>query len=333
MIEVDGRYGEGGGQILRSSLALSVITGEKIRIRGIRAKRPKPGLKPQHLEAVKAVSKIASGKLEGARIGSTELIFEPGYVRGGRYKFDIGTAGSVTLLLQTVIPLLIFSNEKSILEVRGGTDVRWSPSADYFGHVFLALLEKGNIGINFDMVRRGYYPKGCGLVRVEIEPSRARSMNFMGRGPMKKVWGIVHSNLREEITHRLAESIEARAKIEEERSNAISQGIGITLMAEYEETVLGSCLLGERGIRAEDVGRKCSSELEKEMRSGATLDLHALDQLIPYIALFGGAARARKLSGHASTNLYVSEIFLGDIFDIEENLGWISVSSRGSRGI
>ena len=124
MIEVDGRYGEGGGQILRSSLALSVITGEKIRIKGIRAKRPKPGLKPQHLEAVKAVSKIASGKLEGGKIGSTELIFEPGYVRGGRYKFDIGTAGSVTLLLQTVIPLLIFSDEKSILEVRGGTDVR-----------------------------------------------------------------------------------------------------------------------------------------------------------------------------------------------------------------
>ncbi len=330
MIEVDGGYGEGGGQILRSSLTFSAITGKETRIRGIRVKRPNPGLRAQHLAAVKATSIITSGRLEGAKIGSTEIIFKPGKIKGGRYEFDIGTAGSITLLLQTLIPILIFSNAESYLEVRGGTDVKWSPSIDYFKMLFLELLERRGIRARCEVIRRGYYPKGGGLVRAEVLPSVPRALNFEDRGREKRIWGRLHSNLHEEITKRLIRSIEG-IEIDEERSNAISPGIGITLFAEYKRSTLGSCALGERGVRAEKVGRKCQEKLKEEMSSKATLDVHAMDQLIPYISLFGGVAKARELSRHASTNIYVAERFLEKVFKVEGSSEGVIISSKGAR--
>jgi RNA 3'-phosphate cyclase len=329
MIEVDGGWGEGGGQILRSSLALSAITGQETKIVNIRVRRPNPGLRPQHLMALKAVSKITSGEFSGGSVGSTEIRFKPGYVKGGEYEFDIGTAGSITLLLQTIVPVLMFADRESRLRVRGGTDVEWSPSMDYFRYLFLELLGRNGLRARCEIERRGYYPKGGGSVRAQVQPIQGqRALDFRSRGEQKRIWGRIHSNLRGEVTDRLVRSV--KGEVEVERSDAISPGIGITLFADYGKTILGSCALGERGVRAKEVGRRCWEELKMEIDSKATLDLYAMDQMIPYMGLFGGAGRARELSLHASTNIHVAEIFLGCGFKVEESSGGVFVFRASS---
>lgn len=168
MIEIDGAYGEGGGQSIRSSLTLSAITKKPVRIFNIRAGRPNPGLQMQHLTAAKAVRNVCRGTLTGAELHSTELTFEPGEIIGGEYEFNIGTAGATTLVAQTVLPIALFGNKKSNFLIHGGTHVMKSPGYDYFENVFIPAISKFGVKTVSELVKTGYYPKGGGLIKVSL---------------------------------------------------------------------------------------------------------------------------------------------------------------------
>ena len=170
MIKIDGS--EGGGQLLRTALSLSAITQNPFGMTNIRGAREKGGLKPQHLEGVKAISKICNSEVKGAKLESKDLVFKPEKISGGDYKIDIGTAGSITLILQTLIPALLYADKKTSLEIKGGTDVKWSPSFDYFYNVPMRFLEMFGVDAKLELISRGFYPKGNGLVKFEIYPNK-----------------------------------------------------------------------------------------------------------------------------------------------------------------
>src|SRR5690242_20482867 len=171
MIEIDGSIGEGGGQVLRTSLALAAVLGREVRIFNIRAGRPQPGLKAQHLTSAIAITQISGATSKGLQIGSTEFVFSPGRIKSGSFRFNVGTAGSITLVLQTLMPLLPFAPGPLEVEITGGTDVRWSPPIDYLRLVTLQLLERMNVHASVLVSRRGHFPKGGGIVRLSSTPS------------------------------------------------------------------------------------------------------------------------------------------------------------------
>ena len=170
VVEIDGSMGEGGGQILRYSLSLSALTLKPVRIYNIRAKRSNPGLRPQHLTAVKALATITNAHVEGDRVGSMEIYFEPRRRRPGSYRFDIGTAGSISLVIQAILPTLLFSGGYTRVDITGGTDVSWSPPIDYMRYVFLHNLSLFGARVSIKLIRRGHYPRGGGRVILEVEP-------------------------------------------------------------------------------------------------------------------------------------------------------------------
>src|SRR3989441_10085894 len=194
MIEIDGCIGEGGGQVLRTSLALAAVLRREVRIFNIRAGRAESGLRAQHLTSVKAVAQMCGATPKGVQIGSTEFIFSPGAIKAGSFRFDVGTAGSVTLVLQTLMPLLPFSPGTVELEITGGTDVRWSPPIDYLRLVTLPLLERMNVHGAIHVSRRGHYPKGGGIVRFTATPTSVLK-SIIGRegGDVKVITGVSHS--------------------------------------------------------------------------------------------------------------------------------------------
>lgn len=334
MIEIDGSYGEGGGQILRMSVALSALTGKEVRVKNIRAKRPNPGLKRQHITAIGAVREICNGEAEGLKEGSLSITFRPGKIEGGEYFFDIGTAGSITLVLQACILPSLFAEKEVIITLKGGTDVKWAPPWDYFQHVFLPLLRKMNVRIESRLKRRGYYPKGGGEVEVTIKPcAELDSIDFRENGEEKTdIKGIVNiSSLPPHIAERIKNSAEREfhtkgmdAEIGIEEANALSPGVGIVLWASDGDSsegekggrLLGADCLGERGKPAEKVGKDAAISLIEEIESGADIDIRAVDQLLPYMALAGSSSfRCRKISNHAETEMWLLEKFLDVKFE------------------
>ncbi|MEW6722701.1 MAG: RNA 3'-terminal phosphate cyclase, partial [Candidatus Micrarchaeota archaeon] len=181
-IEIDGSYGEGGGQIIRTALTLSAITQKAVRIMNIRANRPNPGLQPQHLTACRAVRSICRGTLGAAEVGSRGISFEPGPIVGGKYDFDIGTAGSVTLVAQTVLPILLFAEKGSEVRITGGTHVMKSPSYDYFERVFVPALKNFGVEAGCRMLKPGYYPRGGGVMEFSVEPQKPKGCTAWGAG-------------------------------------------------------------------------------------------------------------------------------------------------------
>ncbi len=334
MIEIDGSYGEGGGQIIRTSVALSAVTGEPVRIFNIRKSRPKPGLAAQHAQAVRSLAQVSSAKVEGANPGSTEVTFMPGVVRGGGCSIDIGTAGSITLLMQCLLPALVCAKEETILEIQGGTDVQWSPTIDYFKNVFLPAL--GKFGAQAELLcrQRGYYPRGAGQVTLKVKPVSLRPAEFEMAVPEAapdeasdtadpaQVLGISHcSNIPEHVAVRQAESASQalrasgfQSRIEKEILKLPSTGSGITLWQGHK----GGSALGERGVRAEDVGREAAQEIIPELRSNASVDVHLADQLVPYLAIAGGSYTVREVSRHAMTNIWTIEQFLGERIEVQK---------------
>jgi len=330
MIEIDGSFGEGGGQIVRTAVSLSAVTGKLIKINQIRQKRPKPGLAPQHVQAISILTRICGAKISGVEPGSYEITFEPGRIKGGNYRIDIGTAGSVTLLMQCLLPAMIKADSPVKLEVRGGTDVQWSPTVDYFRYVFLPALNCFGAKIQLDIKQRGYYPKGLGSVLLEVIPSDLRTAHLNSQNG-KIIEGISHcSNLPEHVAKRQAEtafgilSLDGfDPRIDFEVKNVPSTGSGITLWSGFK----GESALGKRGLKAEDVGRKAAEEMIKEMRSRSIVDIHLADQLIPYLALAGGSFTTREISKHTRTNIWTAKHFLEkeivisfeDIFKVESH--------------
>ncbi len=347
MLEIDGSYGEGGGQILRTSIALSAVLKKPVKIYNIRANRPKPGLAPQHYTGIKAMCTLCNADVEGLSIGSREVFFSPKEIKSGSYEIDIKTAGSISLILQTVLLPCLFADGSVELLIKGGTDVKFAPPIDYVKNVLIPILGKMGANINMEVLRRGYYPKGGGIVKVYIEPVKElKPIELLERGKFINIEGVAHSlNLPCHIVEREArsatkilENAGLRANIKLECKRNFSQGTGITIWANYENTVLGSSSLGEKGKRAEIVGEEAAKKLLEEIKSNATVDIHLADQLIPFVALACGSSvyTVRETTNHLKTNIAIVEKILGKrLFNVKkkDKLYVIEASGTGWKKI
>ena len=333
MIEINGSHGEGGGALLRISTALSALTSNPIHITNIRANRPKTGLMPQHLNAVKAVASLSAARVDGLEIGSRELFFYPEEIKGGNYNIDIKTAGSITLVLQAFMIPAGFAESPVNIKIRGGTDVRWSPPVNYLQHVTLPVLKSMGYDADLDIIRRGHYPRGGGIVNVKINPVKKLKSASFDDLKINKIKGISHAvKLPEHVAVRQAESAEKvlqangfNAEIEIENSNnALGPGSGIVLWTEGNTRVGGSSI-GERGVRAEKVGEKAAEELLYHISQGAAVDKYIGDQIIPYMAMAGkSSVKTAELTLHAVTNIFVTEKIMGKKFDVDGEVGEIA---------
>ena len=345
MIEIDGSYSEGGGQILRTACALSAVTKKPCRVFNIRKGRPKPGLMPQHLLGIQALTQLCKGKLEGDFLGSEEIKFYPGEIDRGRTSVNIKieTAGSITLVLQTLIPPALFASRVAggwrpikITFDGGATDTFFSPTIDYFRYVFLKILEKIGGKVEINILRRGYYPEGGARIEVRVLPAKLKSLNLTERGLFQKILVIsgASNTLKEKkVAERQVAGVRevlGKLKLPTEEKieyyDARCPGSQICLIAEFKNTVIGTDNLGKLGKRAEDVGKEAALELLKEQKSGACLDKHLADQILPYLALTPGKSQVTvsEITNHCKTNIWVIEKFLEGKFKTKENLiSWL----------
>lgn len=340
MLEIDASYGEGGGQLVRTAVALSAITGKSVRLQNVRAKRDKPGLAPQHLAAVRAVGSLCGAECSELDLRSRAFTFAPGEMRGGEFRFDVGTAGSVTLVLQALLPVLACAPVPSRVTVVGGTDVRAAPPFDYLCHVLLALLGRMGIGIECRAIRRGYYPRGGGEVEVAVAPARPRPLALDAPQRPARIDGLAHvANLPAHIAERMRAAALARLDAYPAHINtatlggaeAIGPGGAVVVWARMGETVLGAGRVAQRGVRAEALGDEAGAELAADLAAGAALDVHAADQLLVYLALAGsGSFATREVTGHARTAMWLIEQFLPVRFEVGTagDLARVKVRSR-----
>ncbi len=337
MIEVDGSFGEGGGQILRTTLAMAAVLGREVRVFNIRAGRGEPGLRPQHLTSARAISEVSSASSKGLEVGSTEFVFRPGTLRAGHFRFDVGTAGSVTLVLQTLMPVFPFLPGSIKIEITGGTDVKWSPPVDYLRLVTLPTLAKMGYQGTLQIDQRGHYPRGGGIARFAATTSQLLSpiANLEG-GDVAKIIGTSHSvNLPRHVAERQAiaasrvvlekglPSPEMHLDTSEDRS-ALGPGSGIVLCAHTRAgAILGADSLGERGVSAEDVGSAAGKSLVEELESKAFLDRHMGDMIVPYTAMAEGISEISVscVTQHTLTNMKVAEWVAGVRFDPVGEIG------------
>ncbi len=322
MITIDGSHGEGGGQLVRMSCALSALTGKPLRLINVRARRALPGLAPQHLAAVQAVAQLCNAETKGLALRTQEFSFRPGSIRGGDYRFDVGTAGSITLVLQAVLPVALAAPAASSFHVIGGTDVKAAPPFDYFRYIFLPLLQRLGLDIHVTLVRRGYYPRGGGEVVVRVQPGRPAPLTLETPGALQGLAGIAHiANLPAHIVERMQHTATqilaeyGNTRIELQRlghADAIGAGGAIVLWARLANTVLGGSEVAQRGIPAERIAEQAAYALQAELRAAITLDVHAADQLLIYFALAGRSTHftARTYSSHAQTTAWLIEQFL-----------------------
>jgi RNA 3'-phosphate cyclase len=340
MVHIDGSMGEGGGQVLRSALSLAILTGQELRIERIRAGRSRPGLQAQHLQAVRAAAAVSQAQVEGAEKNSTALTFQPGPVKAGRYTFDIGTAGSTALVLQTVFLPLCFAGGKSSLTLRGGTHVPFSPPYHFLEWSWLPLMERLGCQAELRLERAGFNPGGGGEVRAVIRPiERLTPLHLAERGELLRVQGLsAAAGLEAEIAkrqklqalRRLADRLR-QAKVKDLVLPADSPGTFIVLLAEFEHTAASFGALGEKGKRAERVADEAITALEAHLASPGALEPHLADQILLPLALARGVSHftTTHLTGHLLTNARVIEAFLPVQIRIEGAEGgpggvWIS---------
>lgn len=332
LVEVDGRYGEGGGSILRLATALSAVTGQPLTVRNIRENRPRPGLAPQHLTGLKALARLFSAHTQGIELGSTWIKFVPRSPDLGRLSVDVGTAGSVGLMLQSLMIALPFTGRMTEVTLTGGTHVRWAPNLDYLENITLPILGEMGYECNLTMLSPGYYPKGGGRVSFISNPCDGlRALRMDSFGEVQNVEGVSRaSNLPEHVARRQAKSAadalsgftEPRIGISTEK--ALCPGSAITLWASTTTGCrLGASALGERGKPAEAVGREAGEEMRSYLEGRAPIDSYMLDQVLPYAALARGTSvlRGFRLTTHATTNIYVIGRFLDCQIDVEGETG------------
>ncbi|ADD08598.1 RNA 3'-terminal phosphate cyclase [Candidatus Aciduliprofundum boonei] len=318
---IDGSYGEGGGQILRTSIALSAILGEDVEIINIRAKRRNPGLAAQHLWGIKLAGMMSNAKVSGLKVGSQRVVFSPNKIKGGEYRIDIGTAGSITLLLQTAIPIAIFADGRVILKITGGTDVSWSPPIDYYRYVLSYFLRRMGVKIDIEVIERGYYPEGGGKVKVEIEPAGLEGLSILKRCEMLgKMAYINMRGLPIHVVKRMSKVLREYKLFEDVGDEGRSKGCGLVILEEYSNTILAGDSLCKRGVPAEKVARIAVEKMEKERNSNSTVDVNMGDHLITFGSLAKGTTvyYVREVTEHIKTNAWVVQKF-GKRVKVEKN--------------
>ena len=340
MLVIDGSYGEGGGQVLRTSLTLASITGVPVRIEGIRAGRRNPGLRPQHVTAVRAAAAICSAHLDGDAIGSQTVVFVPGGPpRPGQYAFDVtdaapgGSAGSAGLVLQTTLLPLALAGEHSTLTVRGGTHVPWAPSISYLEHVYAPALAHMGVDVRIELREWGFYPAGGGEVRGDISGCERplRPILLADRGQLEEVFGTaVAMNLPSHIAQRVSQRARkmladagAPVHVEPLRVRGQGPGAGIFLFARYANAVSGFAAYGRKGLPSERVAGAACRELQTHHNSGAPVDPHLADQLLLPMALAEGRSElvTSRVTQHLMTNAWVVRQFLAAEVHVEEREG------------
>lgn len=335
LLEIDGAQGEGGGQILRSALSLSLVTGRAFRIVNVRARRANPGLRPQHLLSVEAAARIGGAEVEGASLGSREVRFRPKAVRAGDHTLEVGTAGAVSLVFQTLFVPLALASGPSRLVLRGGTHVPASPPFEYLEGVFLEAAARMGMRAELRLERAGWYPGGGGEIVAAVLPAGAgglRAVELERRGPLRQLAVIaVISNLPSHIAERecdrasrlLASALGARPRTEVRRLPAPTPGTLVAIVARFDDAVAGFSALGRIGKPAEKVAEEAVSAFLAFEESGAAVDPNLADQLLIPMALASGPSRivTSALTEHARTNMWLVERFLPVRFEVEQRPG------------
>jgi RNA 3'-terminal phosphate cyclase (ATP) len=337
MIEIDGSTGEGGGQILRSSLSLAICTHQPFRIVNIRANREKPGLMRQHLTAVKAATEICGAQTDGAELGSRALTFRPGKLAAGDYSFAIGTAGSCTLVLQTVLPALLVAGGASRVRITGGTHNRASPPFDFLARSFLPLLTRLGASVELELASHGFFPRGGGEIRARITPAaRLGSLSLMTRGPF--VAGMAEAYIAAVPLHVAQRELEVIGKAlgwtadqlhVRGLSNDVGPGNAVTITLEHEQVTEVFTGFGEKGVRAESVAERAAHEAGRYRTATAPVGPHLADQLLVPLAIgAGGEYLATAATPHLQSNAEVVQRFTDRRVSIEPRGDSVLVTLR-----
>ena len=326
MIEIDGSEGEGGGQILRSSLSLSICTQQPFRITNIRANRDKPGLMRQHLTAVKAAAEICAAEVTGAELGTRELTFRPGQLKAGSYSFAIGTAGSCTLVLQTILPPLLTASGPSSVRITGGTHNKGSPPFDFLQRAFMPLIGRMGAKVEIELASYGFYPRGGGEIRASITPAaKLMSIEIHQRGARVRSYAEAYvAGLPIHIAQRELEEIGRMLNWPADQlllrglPNDVGPGNAVTITIENENVTEVITGFGERGMRAETVAENASREARAYLASNAPVGEHLADQLLLPMALAGGGSfTTAAVTQHLRSNALVIERFMDRRVKIE----------------
>lgn len=349
MLKLDASYGEGGGQIIRTALALSTITKKPFEAINIRHGRKVSGLKAQHVHCIKTLNKLCNAKSEYEVIGSEILNYYPGDIRGQTITIDIGTAGSISLLLQSILLPCLFADKESRFKITGGTSGKWAMPYDFLANVLIPQIRKYAKKIDIKLEKRGYYPKGGGKIELKIVPLEDKTfpkIESVEQFNLIKIKGISHASKslqKSEVAERQAKAAKISLKslnipvdIQTEYAETLSHGSGITLWAIFSKDkddidinnpiILGADILGEQGKRSEQVGQEAANKLIKEIESKAPVDQHTSDNLIPFLAIAGGQIKVSKITNHTRTNIWVCEQFLDKKFEIDEENNIIKVT-------
>lgn len=337
MITIDGSQGEGGGQILRTSLALSAITGTPVRIANIRARRPKPGLQRQHLVAVQAAARVCNGHLVGAELHSREIVLTPQAPCAGTYEFDIGSAGSTTLVLQTVLPILLCAEGPSSLRIRGGTHNPMAPPVEFLQESFLPQLHRIGISATLDLARHGFYPAGGGAISAGIQPWQVRvPLQLHERGKaIGRHAEVLLANLPAHVASREAQALKhglhwSHAEVDEREVAADGPGNAIIARLRHAAITTVITAVGELRKPAEQVAQDCVRQVRRHLDGDAPVCEHLADQLLLPLAIgAGGSFRTVAPSEHTRTNAAVIAAFLGPVIDLAEQGGVTLVTVRG----
>ncbi len=317
-VELDGSRGEGGGQILRTALTLSMTSGRAFRMKNIRSKRKKPGLMRQHLTCVLAAQRVCGARVEGAELRSGELTFEPGPICGGDYRFAIGSAGSTTLVLQTLLPALLLAGDASSVEIEGGTHNEMAPSADFLERSYLPVLRRMGARVEFELVRHGFFPAGGGCVRARVQPCGGLTpIELIERGEIESTRGTAMvAGLSGEIALRELAVLKKKLTLSDDtveiRQLDDELGPGNVVSVEVEARGLRSVFtgFGRRGRSAESVASGVVDEVREYLGYGAAVEKHLADQLlVPMAIARGGVFSTGPLSMHSVTNIETVSAF------------------------
>lgn len=338
MIDIDGSQGEGGGQILRTSIALSAVTGQPVSITNIRSRRPKPGLQRQHLMAVQAAARVCGGQIDGGELGSRELVFQPQQPIAGEYHFDIGSAGSTTLVLQTILPILLSATGPSTVTIKGGTHNGMAPPVEFITDSFLPILHGIGISAQVSLRRYGFYPAGGGAIHAVIQPGQATAalqVSERGKTISRHVEALI-ANLPAHVASRESQAMKhalhwSHDEVDEREVTADGPGNALIARLRFANITTVVSTFGEMRKSAEKVSDECAKQVRRHLESGVPVCEHLADQLlVPLMLGAGGSFRTVTPSDHTRTNANVIAHFVGQVvaFNQQGADDWL-VSVRG----